>query len=33
MLDLLFNKNPEINENLDNINKNDLIIFIAPIWM
>jgi hypothetical protein len=31
--DLLFNRVPEINTDLSTITENDMIIFIAPVWM
>lgn len=32
-LDMLFNRTPKVNSIVNNVEDNDLVIFVGPVWM
>ncbi len=33
MLDMMFNRTPQVNPNVDKVGDNDLVLFVGPVWM
>ena len=33
ILDLLFNRTPQVNPIVDKVEANDLVLFVGPVWM
>lgn len=33
VLDIIFNRTPKVNTIADNIEENDLVLFVGPVWM
>ena len=33
VLDILLDRSPKIDQNIDGMEENDLVLFVGPVWM